>query len=207
MLNKKELSSIVATTIILSLAVSIRNFNFILYGLASIFFIILINVFAKKISAYYLESEIEIKIWEVQRYGFKPGKYFKKPVLMGAYLPVLTSVMSLGYFPWLASLVFDVKPKVYRAAKRHGLYSFSEMTEEHLGYIAASGILANLIFSVIGYFIGFSEFASLNVYYAFFNILPLSDLDGNKIFFGNLVLWSFIAALVLIGMGYVLFAI
>jgi len=45
------------------------------------------------------------------------------------------------------------------------------------------------------------------VYYAFFNILPLSDLDGNKIFFGNLVLWSFIAALVLIGMGYVLFAI
>ncbi|MBL7059296.1 hypothetical protein ISS08_02490, partial [Candidatus Pacearchaeota archaeon] len=101
----------------------------------------------------------------------------------------------------------DVKAKVYRAAKRHGLYSFSEMTEYHLGLIAASGIFINLILAIIGYVIGFPLFAKLNIYYALFNMIPISDLDGNKIFFGSLVLWSFLAALTLIGLGYALFLI
>ena len=99
----------------------------------------------------------------------------------------------------MASLVFDIKPKVYRAAKRHGLYSFSEVTEYQLGIIAATGIVINLALAIIGYFLGFHTFAQLNIYFAFFNMLPLSTLDGNKIFFGNIVLWSFLASLTLLG--------
>ena len=107
----------------------------------------------------------------------------------------------------MASLVFEVKPKSYRAAKRHGLYTFSEMTEEHMGYIAAAGIFATLVFAVIGYLLGFTEFSKLSIYYALFNMFPISSLDGNKIFFGNIVLWSFLASLVVIGLLFMVFIV
>ena len=211
MFTKKEVAHIIVAVLVLSLATSIWNFEIFPYALASIFFIILANTVAKKISAHFYECEIESKIWEIQRYGwfgvlsggfFHPSKYFNTPKPVGAFLPIITSIISFGFFTWMASLVFDVKPKSYRATKRHGLYSFSEMTEDHIGYIASFGVLANLFLAIIGYLIGFEMFAKLSIYYAFFNIIPLSDLDGNKIFFGNIVLWSFLAALTLVGLGW-----
>ncbi len=176
-----------------------------LYTFLAVFLIIAINITAKKIASFYLGSKIELKLWEIRRYGFKPSRHFKKPFPAGAFFPIIVTALSLGYLTWMASLVFDVKPNTHRKAKRHGLYTFSEMTEAHIGLIASMGIFANLIFAVFGYLVGFLDFAKLNIYYAFFNILPLSNLDGNKIFFGSRVLWSFLASLVLIGLGSILF--
>lgn len=208
MFNKKEIVYIFVITIILAFALTfIRSIETFLYTFISIFLIILANIAAKKVSAYYLDSEIEVKIWEMQRFGFKPSSYLKKPFPMGAFLPLIFAGLTYGYLIWMACFVFEVKAKIYRAAKRYGLYSFSEMTEYHIGLIAASGIIINLLLSVIGYLIGFSEFAELNIYYAFFNMIPFSDLDGNKIFFGSMILWSFLASLVLVGLGYVFFVI
>ena len=208
MLSKKEIVIILVVTIILAFAVSlVASLKLFLYSLLSIFLILIINTTAKKITGYYLESEVEIKLWEVQRYWFNPSSAFKKPIPAGVFLPIVLSLVFLGDIKWLASLVFDVKAKVYRAAKRHGLYSFSEMTEYHLGLIAASGIAINLVSAVLGYFLGFPLFARLSIYYAFFNILPISELDGNKIFFGSLIMWSFLAAIVLIGMLFAIFII
>lgn len=208
MFNKKEVAIIGIISIILAFIFSFtKETSSFFYFFGAIFFIILINSIAKKISSYYLDSEIEIRLWEVKRYGFKPHKHFKKSFPSGILFPLITALASLGYFIWMASIIFEVKPKIYRAAKRFGLYSFSEMTEHHIGLIAASGVLINLFFALIGYLVGFSDFAKLNIFYAFFNIIPLSDLDGNKIFFGSVVLWSFLAALILIGLGYVFFGI
>lgn len=206
-MEKKEIAQIITVAFILAFALSIFNFDFFIYALISIMLILSVNIAAKIVAGYYYESEIEVKIWEMERYGFKPGSYFKKPVPIGAFIPILTALISFGYFTWLASFVFDVKPKVYRAAKRHGLYSFSEMTEEHIGNIAAAGILANLALAIMGYLIGFEEFAKLNIYYAAFSMIPISDLDGNKIFFGNIVSWSFLATIVMIAVGFVIFIV
>lgn len=203
MLNKKEIVCILLAIVILGFSMSLwKGLSGILYTMLAISVLLAVNIVAKKIMAYYLESEAEIRLWEVQRYGFKPSRYFKKPFPAGALFPIVSSLLSMGYVVWLASLVFEVKAKVYRAAKRHGLYSFSEMTEYHIGLIAAAGIFANLIIAVVGYLINQPEFAKLNIFFAFFNMLPLSDLDGNKIFFGSLILWSFLASVVLIGMVY-----
>ncbi|MBS3071104.1 hypothetical protein J4407_02275 [Candidatus Pacearchaeota archaeon] len=203
MLSRKEIVSVLIIALVFSFSISlIESIEIFLYTLLSVLIIILINISAKKIISYYLESEIETGIWEIKRYGFKPQRYFKKSLPVGALLPIITTAISFGYFTWLASLVFEVKAKIYRTAKRHDLYTFSEMTEYHVGLIAASGILANLILAVAGYLIGFEEFAKLNIYYAFFNILPISDLDGNKIFFGSVIMWSFFASLILIGLAY-----
>lgn len=209
MFNKKEIYAIISAIIVISLAISFLEVSILPRIVLSVFIILLVNILAKKIVSFYLDSEIEIRPWEVSRYGFRRHRYFKKPIAAGMILPIALAIISLGNLFWMASLVFEVKPKKYRAAKHHGLYSFSEMTESHIGLIAASGVMANLTFAIIAYMIGFSEFARLSIYYAFFSILPFSDLDGNKIFFGsrNLILWSFLAALVLIGLGYAFFLI
>ena len=127
----------------------------------------------------------------------------RKPDVL--FLPLLAALVTAGNFIWMASTVFDVKPGVERAAKRHGLYSFSEMTEAHIGTIASVGVIVSILSSIIGYFLGFPVFARLSIFFAFYNILPISDLDGNKIFFGNIVMWSFLAIVVLIGLGYAFF--
>lgn len=172
-----------------------------------ILIILFINILAKKIAAYKLDSEIEINIWDFQRFGFKPTRHLEKLFPIGIFLPIITTFLSIGYFIWMACLTFEVSPQTYRAAKRFGLYTFSEMTEYHIGIIAAFGVIANIFFAIIGYLIGFETFARWNIYFAIFNLIPISDLDGNKIFFGSMPLWATLSIISLIGLGYALFLI
>ena len=203
MLNKREIITIALAALILAFAINLlQELASFIYIFFMVLIVLIINILSKKIASFYLDSEIEIKFWEVKRYWFKPSSYFKKPFPVGIFLPIITTFLTLGNFVWMASLIFDVRAKIYKAAKRHGLYSFSEMTESQIGLIATAGVLANLLFAVIGYLIGLPQFARLNIYLAFFNMIPLADLDGNKIFFGNIVLWSFLAAITLIALGY-----
>jgi len=205
MLNKKEIITILITIIILAFTTSmIKTWGAFLYALISFVIIFAVNISAKKAIAYYYEAKIEIKLWQFKRFGLKPGSYLKRAFPAGIFFPIISKIIFFPFtnFIWMASLIFDVKPRIHRAAKRHGLYSFSEMTERHIGIIAAAGIVANLLFSLIGYFAGFTEFAKISIYFAFFNMLPLSNLDGNKTFFGSIILWSFLAIITLIAFVY-----
>lgn len=206
MIVKEEIGSFVVITIVLAASFSfLTSFDVFLNALLAVFLVLFLNTFAKKVAAYYLESEIYVRPWSIDRYGFARDKYFEKPFPIGIFLPIIFAIITKGNFLWMASLVFDVKPKITRASKRHGLYSFSEMTEHHLGLIAATGVIINVLAGIVGYFLGFPLFAKLNIFLAFYNILPFSDLDGNKIFFGNMVFWSFLATVILIGLGYAFF--
>ncbi len=210
MLKGKELLWMVIVTIFIAFASTlIETWNLFLYTLLFVFIAILINSLAKKVAAYFFESEIEIRLWEFKRYGYKARQKTKTPFPAGLLIPLISKIILFPFqgLVWMASLVFDVKPKSWRVAKRHGYYSFSEMTEDHIGYIAAAGIILNLIVAVIGYLIGFPLLSKINIYLAFFNMIPLSDLDGNKIFFGNLALWNVLALITLLGIGYVFFLI
>ena len=217
MLNKKEIALILAVTIILGFTTTlIETWESFKYATISILIILIANVSAKKIAGYYFDSEIEIKLWEIKRYGIvgalskgrrHPSKEFKRPFPAGVFVPIIVALFSFGYIKWMASLVFDVKAKVHRAAKRHGLWSFSEMTEYHIGLIAAAGIFINLTLAIIGYLINQPEFSKLNIYFAFFNMIPWSEFDGNKIFFGSRVLWYFLEVITLIGTFYAIFLI
>ena len=205
MINKKEIINILIITLILSFGISlISPLNYFLIVLGSIFAVILINVITKKIIAHFLDSEIEVNIWEFKRFGYRKEQHFKKAFPAGAFFPLISRILFFPFngFIWMASLVFEVKSKTYRAAKRHGLYSYSEMTENHIGLIAASGIFANLVLALLGYLIGFTDFARFNIWFAFWNMIPISNLDGNKIFFGNLIIWVFLACLTLLALGY-----
>ncbi len=205
MFNKKEFAVTIIITIILAFSITLaQDLNLFLFVLLGVFIVLMSNTIAKKITAFYLDSEIEIKIWEFRRFGYKPKQHFKKGFPAGAFIPLISRIILMPFngFIWMASLVFEAKAKTYRAARRHGMYSFSEMTEDDMGYIAATGIFVNLILGLAFYLAGYPLFAKINIWYAFFNMIPISNLDGNKIFFGKLVLWSFLAILTLIAMAY-----
>ena len=207
MFTKKELASILVTTVVLGFTASLlRSWTIFLYSALSILVILAVNITAKEIAAYYLETNIEIRPWEISRYGFKPTSYFRKPLPAWLLFPLILAVISGGYIIWLATLVFEPKPKTHRVAKRHGLYSFSEMSEYDIGKIATAGIAANLVFAVMGYLIGLPgemNFVTLSIWFTFYNMLPVSDLDGNKTFFGSRIIWSVLAIIILIAITYI----
>jgi len=214
MINKRELAPIVASILIITAALSLfRNMSIVPIIFISVFAVVVINILAKKLMGFYLDSEVEMKLWNLEgafiRFKSKPYKKFKRPLMAGIIFPLISRIIlyPLGNVVWTASLVFDVKPRAYRAAKRHGLYSYSEITEDHMGFIAAAGVAANLLFAIIGYLIGVPEFSRINIYMAFFNMIPISDLDGNKILFGNKTLWSLLASLIIIAVGYNIFLV
>jgi len=203
MFNKKEITIIIVSSVILGFIISnFQTSKILWYSILSIFSIILINTLVKKMAGYYFESDVKVGLWEVGRYGWRSENRFRKPLPAGILFPIILKLISLGKLNWLAFLTFDVEAKVSRAARRHDIYTFSELSEYNLGVIAAWGIIANLFFALIGYLIGLPpemNFVKLSVYYTLFNMLPISDLDGNKIFFGSMILWSFLAAIVLLG--------
>ena len=209
MKRTNEILHILLAIIVLAFAVSLAKLNIINFLIACLFFaiIFLVNIAAKKAAAYYLQCDVETKIWQFQRYGFKEKQYFKTPIPIGIILPFLISVLSLGNFYWLASSQSEITARKSRVIKKHDFYSYSELTEWHVGLIPAAGIFACLLLGFIAYFLNQGELGRLAIFFACFNMIPISDLDGTKIFFGSLILWFVLAALSLIALGYAMLLI
>lgn len=200
MINKKEFFSIITISLLLGIIISLlETVNLFLTTSLIVFLIISINLLAKKIFSYYLDIDIEIKIWELKQFWVKKHLHFKNPVQMGIFIPLILKFLTVGLINWMACLTFDASGKTYRAARKHGIYSFSEVSEEEMGWIAGAGIIATLLFAVIGYMIGQETFAKLSIMYAFYNIFPIFDFDGSKIFFGNITFWATLAVITCIG--------
>ena len=215
MFKLKEIAHIIIAIILFAFVINfLSDFNTFLIALLIAFIILAVNILAKKITAYYLETEIEQKIWHFQRWGFFERSHFKKPIPIGILLPFLAIWLSYpyGFLKVLTFLQFDPKPMSARVAKRHGLYRYSELTEFHIAAIAAAGIFATLVLAVISYFFGgyaswILTLTSFSVYYSLWNLIPISQLDGCKVFFGSRILWIILVVLSLIGLGFALLVV
>jgi len=202
-MEKREIGAIFLSIIVIAIIVSaFQGLGRFLICLLFAAIIILVNVLGKKVAAYYLDSQIEFKLWEFERYWFKPKDHFKRPIPLGIILALVLGLVSLGYIKFMALMEFDVKPAVYRGVRRFGLYSFSEMSERHIGLIAFWGMIANLIIAIIAYLINLPELAKLNIYFMAYNIIPISNLDGTKILFGSKLLWVVSVAITIIALCY-----
>jgi len=199
--SSTEIFIIILASLVLGVSVGFNNIS--LAYAAGISFLIIIgaNVLIKKIIGYSLEINVRTKFWSWYQYGFRRDSHFKKPVPM-IWVPLLASLLTKGLFWWLAILEFDVTPKTERVAKRHGLYRFTQVTEWHIAWIAAWGIILNLVLGIIGYIAGFELFARLSIYFAAWSIVPLSGLDGSKIFFSSRGIWITLATITLIILGW-----
>ncbi|HIG52359.1 hypothetical protein CXT76_00270 [Candidatus Parvarchaeota archaeon] len=211
-MKKKEIIHIFLAILVLTIVISFsklieQNYNdlgiYFLFALG----IISINICAKKLMARTLDSDVTHEIWRFSRFGFKPDQHFKKGISAGVIFPLVFTAFSLGMLKVMTLLTYNTKILKRRAAKRFGLYSFTEMTDWHTSLIGGAGILATLLIAFLGYWLplpaelGDIIFKTAS-YYAFFNLVPFSKLDGSQIFFGSRVLWFTLSIITLIFTGY-----
>lgn len=208
-MDTTEISHVVLVIIILAFSVSLAKLSYPAFFLAALFFavIFIVNIAAKKLAGYYVRAGVETRILYFQRYGLKDKQYLKYPVPLGVILPLLISIASLGQFFWLAATQSEVRALKSRVSKKHDFYSYSEMTEWHVGIIPAAGIAACLVLAFFAYLIGQSELGKFAIFFACFNMIPLGNIDGSKIFFGSLIMWFVLAAVSIIALGYALLLI
>ena len=164
--------------------------------------IISISVMTKKITANLLDSDIEHELWQMQQFGFTQNYKLKKPVPAGIIFPLIFSIISLGIIKFTGFLTYEARALKYRASKRFGFYSYTEMTDWHHALIGASGIIIVLIISLVSYLLPYNleYLTKLSIYYAFWNLLPISKLDGAQIFFGSRVVWAILFTITLIAL-------
>ncbi|MBS3084171.1 hypothetical protein J4423_05175 [Candidatus Pacearchaeota archaeon] len=172
--------------------------------------IIGINILSKKIVASRLDADVEHEIWQVKRFGFHPGDNFKKSISAGILIPLFVTLVTLGSIAPMTVMTYETRALKRRAAKRFGPYSFTEMTDFHNALVGAIGIISCLLITFLTYWIpgdSWSAIGKMATFYAFYNLLPISKLDGSQIFFGSRVLWSVLAVITLIFMSYAIFLV
>lgn len=205
MFTKKELFAILSIALAIGTVVSldVENVNqwqeFILIALMTTAAVIFINAIAKKITAYHFDAEIDIETWQFKRFmfmtkrtiiGHRPHQKMKHPFQAGFFIPLIIKFISFGMLNWMASLTFQAKRTIYRTSRRFGQYQYIDITEGEMAWIAFIGIFTNILFAALAYATGMTLFAKVNLTYAFCNTIPISNLDGAKMFFGQRVLWG-----------------
>jgi membrane-associated protease RseP (regulator of RpoE activity) len=210
MLNIKEGAHILIATILFAFVISfLQPFNQFTFALIVAFIILVFSIGTKKITAYILDADINHKIWLFQRWGYYERSYFPKPIPMGIILPFLGVWLSYpsGILKILTFLQFDVKSKTERVSKRYGNIRTTEMTDFDISIIAFVGIISCLVLSIIAYFINQPLIAKFSIYYALWNLIPISQLDGTKLFFGSRILWIIAIILTIIATALAIFYI
>jgi hypothetical protein len=207
-MKSKEILHITMAIIVLALVIgfnSLIELDSIGFGIAILFaaIMIIINVSAKKIMGRWLDAGVENTTWLWSRYGWKPGWHTKKPIPVGVILPIFVTAFSLGTVKLMTILTYETTALKRRAARKFGHYSFTEMTEWHNSLIGATGILLMLILSFVSYWIpNLEPLARFAAFYAFFNMIPISKLDGMQIYMGSRLLWYTLAIITLIFASY-----
>jgi len=201
MLKLTEVIHLIIAILLFAFVINFLEGNF-LPALIAAFIIIAVNVAAKKLMAFRLDSEVTHKIWHLQRWGYYERSYFKKPIPLGIILPFLLVWISypIGFLKVLTFIQSDIKPTPLRVTRRRGSIRqrYSAMTEWHLSLIAGMGILATAILGILAYLFNLPLLAGFSAYYSIWNLLPISQIDGCKIFFGSKIFWIFLTIISLI---------
>lgn len=162
------------------------------------FIVIGVPIVIKNLVAFALDASVEHRLWNVYYFGFGKKQHFEEEQPFGLYVPLVCSVVTLGFFKVMTFLTYETKALKYRAAKRFGAYSYTEMSEWHNGLIGAAGVVSLWIIAIVGYLPGWEFLAKMASFYAFWSMVPISDLDGSQIFFGSRVLWIVLAIVTLV---------
>ena len=211
-MEKKEVPVILLVIFLMSLIIFIheKSPNFLWIVIISAL-IISVSVFCKKLTAKIINIKIEHKIWSFQRWWIGKSSHLKKAIPAGAVFPAILSVISFGFITCFSFLQFESTALPARAVKNYGTKRFSEIMEFDLCMIGFYGILGLFLLSITAkifssYFFGPSLMllSKYSFYYAIWNLLPLSSLDGAKMFFGSSRLYTFTGILTVI-VGLIIF--
>lgn len=167
--SKEEIRDIIISVVVVSIVFAYPRFgNFLLYSFVIVIVAFLFHELAHKFVARKFSCHAFYKMWPMG-------------LAMGLIL------MFIG-FRFVAPGAVVINP--YRFG-RWG-YKNRHITFVELGKIAAAGPAVNLFFAGFFYLIGgniFSFMSFINGWLAFFNLLPVAPLDGQKIFGWKPWLW------------------
>ena len=207
-MKNEELWNIAAGILILFVVISLGFVfagEFSMLGETIVFSVVVVgvSVLMKKWAASILDCDVEHRIWNFYRFGFIEHWHFKKERPFGIFAPLFLSVISLGWIKFMGILTYETRALKRRAAKRWGPYSYTEMTDWHNSLIGAAGILGSLILMIVSYALSpaiplLQGLPTLAAYYAFWNMIPFSKLDGNQILAGSRPLFVALALITLI---------
>lgn len=198
MITKKEVLAVFLAAIILGYIESFVGFSWTNWLMFSGLGLIIIagHVLGQKICATLLDSDTETSLWRMERFSFEKDKHFSSPIPTGLLIPLAALFISFGYFKFMTLITFEASPLP------HKIKPFSNLTEYQLGVIALSGSVLNVLIGFASFLFGFNDFAMMNLYFAFFSLIPFSTLDGMKVLFGSKLLWlfsiSFVIALIVL---------
>lgn len=196
MFNKREVIHILIAIIILGFIISVPDIskNYA-YCILIAGMIILVSISGKEIAGKYFCVDIENKIFEFQRYGFYKNAELKKPFPIGIVLGFFMAIISLGKIKLMTLLQFSGKPSRKKILKKRGAVRKSEINESDLAFISAWGFYALIILAILGFILKIPSLTKYTIYYGFWNLLPIGQLDGTKLFFGSLINWILLAVI------------
>lgn len=200
--SRKEIAWIIIAILIMGFIISLPKLSISSpYVFLTAAIIILTSILTKKIASSYYNIKIEHKIWSFKRWGWYERSKFKKPIPIGLILPFFVSFLSLGIIKILVLLQFDAENlSKKRALKKRGAHRYSEINESDLAFTSAWGFWALIALAIIGYLINQPELTKYSVYYGLWNLIPISNLDGSKLFFGSLINWILLIIIYLISL-------
>lgn len=172
--------------------------------------IIILTTAVKKMSAYHYAIKIEHSDWKLIRWWWYTRAHFKIPFPLGLIVPFFLAIFTIGYLKPFSFLQFDAENiEEVRILKKHGPRGSRRkefINEADLGYTAATGFYVLLFLALMGILVKpyFSFFGygltKYSIYYGIWNLIPASQLDGAKLFFGTTLLWSFLVIVFLISL-------
>lgn len=163
--------------------------------------VIIIHQLGHKIIGLRYKVHTEHRTWFIERFWFSShAKFkFKNPLTnktyncfpIGIFLAILTTLISKGKIYLVAIETFIAKE---HPSLRLG-HRWSNLPEFELAIIALAGPAANILFSLILASFNhnniFDMLILMNYTYGLTAMIPISHLDGCKIFFGSKVLYVF----------------
>ncbi len=157
--------------------------------------VLLSYALAQKIVAEHYSCSSEFKLWALQRFGFRPEYKTKRPLPIGIIIGILAAFLSAGKFPFAAFASFNIIEERHRRVGR----KFINVTAIETAKVALSGVFAALLIAFVLSALHLSkEVALIASLFAFFQMIPLPNLDGAKVFFASMPLFAFSAAFVIL---------
>jgi len=169
---------------------------------------LLIRELGHKIVAKTYNSSAEYQIWATKRFWISeraklPLKFFGfkvNSIKLGIILPLLFAFISLGKIPFAIAGTFKIiVNKIHRVGRR-----YSRLTELEEGKIALAGPITNVLLAIflkfisITFLINLNTAIKINLFIALFNMLPIPNVDGGRIFFGNKGMYIFNLVFILV---------
>lgn len=189
MISKQEIIFIILASLVLGYSFALFKgitWSIFFYYILLFLITLIINTAVKKITAYKLGCNVNIKLIKLKRFGFQEHFKFKRAIPLWLILPILIALVSLGNLFYLGIMSYDIE-----VIKRRIIKKFEQVDDFDIAKISYFGILSHQLMALIFMSFGYNTFAYLNAWFALFSLIPLFDLDGMKIFFGSRILFVF----------------